>query len=268
MIEPWVYLNGNFLLEKNAFIPITDRGFLFGEGIFTTLRVHQGKCELLSPHLARLQRQVETLGFAMPTIDKLIIQELIERNHAFQGTWRLKIILSVQNNKSRKCGTVLVTLHPYESRLSDVARLCVFPHPIESPLAHLKSLSYLDHLYVKEYARQKDYEDALTMNSAGSILETGSSNIFWIDQETCFVPDLQLPYLKGVFLTSILSRLSLPIVFVKSTIDQIQSSAHLYLCNSLTHIRPVISLEQRLFTRNQEKEHLLHKLTNEILKND
>ena len=49
------------LLGQEAFVPISDRGFLFGEGMFTTIRVSEGKCELLPCHLRRLQQQAKAL---------------------------------------------------------------------------------------------------------------------------------------------------------------------------------------------------------------
>src|SRR5262245_40032202 len=108
MSEKWIWLNGEFCLEKDAFIPVTDRGFLFGEGIFTTIRVHDGKCELFHLHLQRLQRQAEVLDFDWNSLNFESIAELIERNQAWKGVWRLKIIVTVrEEEEKRKTGHVL-----------------------------------------------------------------------------------------------------------------------------------------------------------------
>ena len=61
--DRWVFLNGDFLPEKQAKVSINDRGFLFGDGIFTTMRVHAGVCELYNGHLRRLEAQAEALDF-------------------------------------------------------------------------------------------------------------------------------------------------------------------------------------------------------------
>jgi 4-amino-4-deoxychorismate lyase len=265
----WVFLNGDFSLEQEAKIPVTDRGFLFGEGMFTTVRVHKGNCELFKEHLKRLQRQAEDLNFYLPTLHFEWIQELILRNQALEGTWRLKIIMSIKQELGvRTIGNLLATLHPYQERTAESCSLCIFPFPYERPLAHVKSLSYLDQLYIRNYAFQQGYEDAITRNADGILLETSCSNLFWIEQEKCWIPDQQLPYLKGVFLQALCRHLSLPIHFVRATIDLLPSNANIYTCNALTHIRPVISIDHRSFQRNEQWEYLLQKATDEALKED
>ena len=268
MSERWVFLNGNFSLESLAAIPITDRGFLYGEGIFTTIRVQQGRCELIKGHLERLQRQAEALHFYLPPLELDWIQELIQRNKAWESTWRLKIIVTAGGITTRTVGNVLATLHPYQSHSSESCTLCLFPHPFESPSSHVKSLSYLDHLYVRNYAHQRGYEDAITRTGDGILLETGCSNLFWIDQGACWIPDQQLPYLKGVFLQALLPHLSLPVYFVRATIDKISPNASVYTCNALTHVRSVTSIDQNSFSCNPQGEILLQKATEEALKAD
>lgn len=269
MDERWVFLNGDFYLEREAKIPVTDRGFLYGDGIFTTIRVDQGRCELFNGHLQRLQRQAEILNFSFPPLEKEWIHELIERNKASKGTWRLKIILTVKEEGNvRVVDTVLATLHHYQPSLSESCRLSLFPHPFEGALSHLKSLSYLDNLYVRNYAIQKGYDDAIKCTSGGILLETGCSNFFWIDRGECWIPDPQLPYINGVFLQALLTHLSMPIHFVNTTIHQIPPNANFYVCNALMHVRPVVSIDHVQFKRNPDWEKVLQNGIARALKAD
>lgn len=275
MAENWVFLNGKFSPEHKAFIPVNDRGFLFGEGIFTTIRVHNGRCELLKNHLHRLQQQAEILNFHLSSfeVDWINwINELIQRNQAWEGTWRLKIVVTVKQESGGNCrtvGSLLATLYPYLEDSSKSCKLCLFPHPFDKPLAHVKSLSYLEYLYVRNYANQQGFDDAITQTGEKILLETSNSNLFWIDEEgKCWIPDQQLPYLKGVFLQALIPHLSSPVHFVKSTIDQIPLSASVYICNSLTHIRSVLSIGSLFFPRNQEWEKTLKEATIQALQTD
>lgn len=256
--ERWVFLNGIFCREKEATIPVTDRGFLFGDGLFTTMRVHDGQCEFFQRHLKRLDDQSALLNFCSPKIEWNTILELIQRNCALNGTWRLKIILTVkQEGRVRSAGTLLMTLQPYEGGGGKPAALCLYPHPIERPLANVKSLSYLDHLQVREYAHQQGKEDAIIQMVDGVMLETGCSNLFWIDRGVCYIPALDLPYLKGICLQVLLEHLPLPCNGVKATLDKISSSSNLYVCNALTWVRPVLSVGERQFSRDEEYESML-----------
>lgn len=259
MSENWVYLNDRFCLEHEAFIPISDRGFLFGEGIFTTIRVDNGTCELLDLHLLRLQKQAAELGINCSI--HFSPEELIERQKAFHGIWRLNIILTQRD--------LLATLKREEHDKSMVpTALCLFPQPLESPTAHIKSLSYLDHLYVKKYAQQQGYDDAITTNREGFLLETGCSNLFWIDDGVLWIPDVTLPYLKGVFLQALIRDLSIPVRYVKSRFDQLPSNAHVYTCNAMTHVRPVVKISEKLFSRSPEREKMLEETIANALKRD
>lgn len=263
MVESWVFLNGRFCLEEQASISVADRGFLFGDGIFTTIRVHQGKCEFLQSHLQRLRYQAEFLKFHFHVEQWDWISEFIQRQAASTGTWRLKIIATVKEEQEiREIGNLFATLNLYPGKPFDPCSLCLFPQPLESPLASIKSLSYLDHLYVRKFAQQGGFADAVTQTREGFLLETGCSNLFWIDQGKCWIPDPQLPYLKGVFLQSILPYLELvfPVEWIKATMEQIPATASVYICNSLTHVRPVLSIDERIFPCHEERERSLQKV--------
>jgi 4-amino-4-deoxychorismate lyase len=269
MAEKWVFLNGDFILESLASIPVNDRGFLFGDGMFTTIRVHQGKCELFNRHMQRLQQQAEILNFDLSSLKFDWIPELIQRNEAWEGTWRLKIMVTVKQERTiRTVGNALATLAPYQSKASESCTLCLFPYPFERPLAHLKSLSHLDYLYVRTYANQRGYDDAITKTRDGILLETSCSNLFWIDQGRCCIPDQELPYLKGIFLQALLPHLPLPLHFVKATFDQVSATAHMYTCNALTHVRSVSLIDRYSFPRNQQWDHVLQRAAIEALKMD
>lgn len=258
MHEKWVILNGKFCEEKDACISVTDRGFLFGEGIFTTIRVSKGKCEFFQEHLQRLKRQIETLHMIWEPIDVQLVDALIERNQALSGFWRLKIIVTANEKEGKKrVGNVIIMMQRAEDFSFTPCTLCLFPYPIENPLSDIKSLSYLDHLYVRDYARKKGDDDAITQTTQGFLLETGCSNLFWVAEERCWIPDWRLPYLKGIFLQAIIPHLPLPIEWCRATIDEIPSHASVYVCNSIIHIRPVLSIDQTLFPRNYEMENLL-----------
>lgn len=181
MIEKWVFLNDTFCQEKDAFIPVTDRGFLFGDGLFTTIRVQNGICEFYESHLYRLQQQAEVLHFNWESLNFKWIAELIARNQAQTGMWRLKIIVTVAEQEGqRKTGNVFATMEAAQDLAFNPCTLCVFPHAIEGPLASIKSLSYLDHLYVRDYAQRKGYSDAITTTAQGFLLETGCANLFLV----------------------------------------------------------------------------------------
>lgn len=250
----WVILNGKICLEERASIPITDRGFLFGEGFFTTIRVSEGHCELLPLHMHRLQSQAEAFGIPHDPLPIPLIEELIAKNQAHQGIWRLKILVTLKGDlEYPELGNTIATLNPYTDNPEPV-RLGLYPYPLESPTAHLKTLSYLDHTQVKKYALREGFHDAITMSKEGFLLETAFSNLFWIDQNVLYYPHFDLPYLKGVYLQHLLANATLSNRGVKISFEELPSSASVFTCNSLSHIRSVGSIGDRAFPRNFDWE--------------
>ena len=57
-----VFLNGEFVSEESAMVSVFDRGLMYGDGAFETLRVYNGKPYLLDRHLGRLTHTLGTLG--------------------------------------------------------------------------------------------------------------------------------------------------------------------------------------------------------------
>ena len=65
-----VFLNGNFLPEAEAVIPINDRGFLLGDGLFETMRVVNGRPFRMAQHLERLTRGLDFIKIKLPFTPK------------------------------------------------------------------------------------------------------------------------------------------------------------------------------------------------------
>src|SRR5437879_13158448 len=62
----WIYLNNRFVSKEEAKISVFDHGFLYGDGVFETLRAYHGKFLMLSEHITRLEQSAARLHIAMP----------------------------------------------------------------------------------------------------------------------------------------------------------------------------------------------------------
>lgn len=259
-----VYLNGDYLLESDAFIPVNDRGFLFGDGVFTTIKVNEGHPEFFPFHMEKLARDCKVLGIAPREISIDDIKQIIKKNGAEKGEWRLKVILTGGtspdlNPKQRSDGLLLMTLRPYTGH-SSTFRLCCYPFPICQPQGNVKSLAYLSRLIVVDYAIQQGYDDALVLNPHGVVLDSSIANFCWKVGNEVFFPDPELKHYQGVTLQVFLDAArelgywSKPI---KAKLEEIPDEAQLYLCNSLRGVVPVIAIEDKVYERDEAFEKLL-----------
>lgn len=267
----WVYLDGDFLPIEKAHISVEDRGFLFGDGVFTTIRVNQGKLEFWQAHTERLRQHCQALNIEPPVLQMEWIEKLIQLNRAASGVWRLKILMTGGQSVSlglpqRKINHLLITLKPYAMSPFSPCRLCLFPEPMHRPLAKIKTLAYLDRLWVYDYAQQRGYDDALVSTSGGEWLEVAFSNLFWSNGEEVWIPDPILPYLTGIFWEQLSAHLSMKVHFIERGLTQMPASMALYICNTLIHVRPVIEIEGRALARYPHLEKKLSQIIQKVCK--
>ena len=93
-----VYLDGEFMPLENARIPVLDRGFIFGDGIYEVIPVYSGHPFRLPEHLARFQRSHDCIRIANPLTDAewtRLVRDLIARN----GTQNLCFLCRRQPNR-------------------------------------------------------------------------------------------------------------------------------------------------------------------------
>lgn len=269
-----VFFNGDFIPAQEAKIPINDRGFLFGDGAFVTLRVFNGAIESYSAHLGRLANGCQQLHLVPPVIKIDWLRELVARNHAFEGAWRLKIIVTggttpELNLAARSQGQIIMMLQSYKEEKNKPYRLLLYPDPISCPSAKIKALSYLDRLWVRDFARKREYDDAIMSSAKGFILETAFSNIFWRRENNLFIPDPELPYYHGVaidFVVEAAKHLGMQVHYARTNFDEISSDFQIYTCNAIKGICPAYSVGENFFERDLIFERHLHEVYHKIVK--
>lgn len=262
-----VYINASFCPLGEAKIPIDDRGFLYGDGLFTSMRVFNGKVLLLDRHLKRLKEQCLQLHIIPPDLDQDLLLELIERNEAFDGLWKMKIIITGGFGRqlalpSRKSGVVVATIRPCEASQSPV-RLALYPKPIDRPVSPLKTLSYLDRLFIKQDALERGYDDGISTLRDGTLLEASSSNLFWKVGKQLYTPHPALPLLSGLGLEYIVENmqsLGFGMQYVQCSLNAIPKEAYVYVVNSVQGLCTVSEIEGRKFGRDIEFELLVNRL--------
>ncbi|MEC7838537.1 MAG: aminotransferase class IV [Chlamydiota bacterium] len=242
-----VYLNGKYLKEEEACVPIADRGFLFGDGIFTTIKVSSGVIEHLDAHLSRLSQHCEQLNIESPNLTNSIFDNLLSHNKATKGSWRLKVIVTGGSDTSlslpkRLPGVILITIKPYTPPEKIPVKLVVYPSAIVSPHSQLKTLAYIDRLRIKQYAQDNSADDALVCLPDGTLCETAFGNIFWTFNGALYTPHRSLPLIRGVELSNIIEHSDLRIVEGNFNQEDIPQEAYVYLCNSMIGRRPIQSI--------------------------
>lgn len=217
-----VFFNGQFIPEAEAKVSVLDRSFLYGDGLFETIRVSNGKAFRWEQHLDRLKRGAEFLGIEFPLSDKRLTgyaRELVARNRMAEALLRVTLSRGVgkrgYSTKGASCPMLVMTLHPPGAPTSESARtgqsggntgtplrwrahIASIRLPAGDPLAQFKSCNKLAQVLARAEAEAAGADEALLMNTDGVVVEAASGNLFWIKNGAVCTPPLTDGILRGI----------------------------------------------------------------------
>ncbi len=198
----WVYLNNRFVLKKEASVSVFDRGFLYGDGVFETVRAYNGKIFLLSRHLNRLSDAANRLGISIPNADRLttLFYETLNRN-CLRNTL-LRLTLTRGETKGKPTLVIFTRPNRYTRPLYKKGVfgqvVTLLHHPQKAKERALKSISFLNHVLAKQEAAQSGAFEAILLNANGYLSEGSISNLFWIRAGRLYTPAVSVGILSGI----------------------------------------------------------------------
>ncbi|WP_019027890.1 aminodeoxychorismate lyase [Colwellia piezophila] len=251
------YCSVNGIEQKN--IDITDRGLAYGDGIFTTAKIVNGKVLLLDKHLARLNLGCQALAIKAPLM-ALLTQQIAVVAKLYPLAV-LKVIITAGSggrgysrvglNDNATNVIIMVSDFPshYASLVKQGINLGDSKQQIStSPmLAGIKHLNRLEQVLLRAELDDRLEDDLIVANSAGDVIEVTSSNLFyWLDGQLCS-PDLSMSGVNGIIRQLLLEKY--PQIKVRKTkFSDLKHTKAMFICNSLMGIMPVKTYNNRILT--------------------
>jgi len=246
------WVNGSIHPLDQGVIKITDLGFQYGYGFFETIRVDQGEVKHLDAHMARFARTWQAL-FDRPEPDlswREIIDQVIQENRYEEETVAVKVIAAWgRREKPPFDHKVIITARPYIHRLSGTNKpglwLATYPHPRYSPLADHKTLNYLYYYLAGKWAKNQSVDEALIMNTDGSISETNTANILLITGKKVVRPVSPhvLPGIMEEEVCKLLLEWDYSVQKERIDPDGLFTATHVFVTNSLMGVVPVLGVD-------------------------
>jgi branched-subunit amino acid aminotransferase/4-amino-4-deoxychorismate lyase len=239
-----VFLNGRILGEAQARISVQDAGFLYGAGLFETMRSYRGRIFLIREHLRRLADSAKFLGISIPFSEKKLADAchaVLKANKIQEGRVRLTV-----SRGGLEGPTVTITARTLAAQRSRPFKLIRsgFTVSRNSPTARHKTSSYLPYLLAFEQARKKGADDALLFSEDGILLESSRANIFLVRNGKLSTPSLELPMLPGVTRALVIELAQAQGIKVRQgefSEQDLLDSEGAFLTNSVMEIAPVKS---------------------------
>jgi 4-amino-4-deoxychorismate lyase len=246
-------------------LSLLDRGLAYGDGLFETILLQQGKPVWLDAHLGRLQNGCDRLGLH---IDRMLLQgeitAFLEQNQHLilpKSQAVLKIMLTRQSGgrgyraATRLCNRIL-TLHPAPSDSAHNAThgikafLCQFRLAQQPKLAGIKHLNRLEQVLASQEWPDDSYQEGVVLDRADYVIEGTRTNLFAVINQQLLTPGLDQCGVNGIMRQQLLQHFGKQAKVQAFDYHAMLEADEIFVCNSIVGVWPVVSL--RLVATHQE----------------
>jgi branched-chain amino acid aminotransferase len=255
----FIFFNGKIIPDTERCISSGDRGFLYGDGIFETLRTYNDEPFKLAEHLERMRCSAEELKISVEYTNAEIsenITKLLEKNSIRNAYIRITFSRGEGGSalQMSDClrSTVLIQIKPFkpydEKLYNEGMCLIVSGHrrSTTSPIYSHKTTNLLTSILLKEEARKRSAHDSIVLNTDGRVAECIVSNIFMVNNGSVITPSLDTNILPGVTRKTVLDicqNSGIPAREECFKIETLIKAKEVFITNSLMEIMPVSRVE-------------------------
>lgn len=254
------YLNGEYLPLEKARISPMDRGFLFGDGIYEVIPVHDGRLIGFGLHLDRMREGLDAveirLGWAAEKWRELC-DKLIEKN----GGGNLAIYLQVTRGADTKRHHaypegIAPTVFAFASELkmaSQKGMAAAGPMKVSSAedkrwrRCNIKSTALLGNIIHFQKGKAEGNDETILFNAAGELTEGAASNVFVVKHGAVSTPPLDQQVLPGITRLMLLDMLrqdgSIPVEERVVTLEEARDADEIWFTSSTKEVAPVIEID-------------------------
>jgi len=250
-----IYLNGRFMPIEEAMVPVLDRGFIFGDGVYEVIPAYSRLPFRLAEHLRRLQNSLDAIGLKNPYSDTewaKLIAELIAQNDGEDQYLYLHITRGVAKRDHAFPKVVTPTVFMMSSPLS------VPPPELKASgvtaittqdnrwlRCDIKSISLLSNVLLRQQAVEAGTMEALLLRD-GFLTEGAASNIFVVSQGVLLAPpknNLMLPGITYDLVLELAEADGMPTRVGPVAEATVRAADELWLTSSTREVLPITVLD-------------------------
>jgi len=248
--------------EEAGTVSPLDRGLLYGDGIFETLAVRDGRPCYWPLHMARLQEGCRRIGLQAP--DEVRLLEEAERLVGPAGCGVLKLVITRgEGGRGYRVPdttrpTRIVQLHPWPeyppacTEAGVATRLCHTRLGCNPVLAGIKHLNRLEQVLARQEWDDPDIREGLMQDRDGNLIEGTMSNLFLVKDGMLVTPDLCQCGVAGIARSVVLElaeNISLQSRERNISLDELAQADEVLLTNSIIGIWPVIAVDAHSYRK-------------------
>lgn len=270
----YVYLNNGIIKSSDAKISVFDHGFLYGDGIFETMRAYDGVVFMFEKHLNRLFRSASLIGLDITrniSDIKNAVYETLIANALINAYIRISVSrgygpVGIDPDLCKENTFVIITNEfknyptAYYNEGINLTLSSIRRNPPEAINPQIKSMNFLNNILAKIESKKKGAMEAVMLNMQGFIAECTISNIFFVIDDILCTPSIDCGILDGItreIVIDIALRNGLMVWEGKFTSEDLFKSSEIFITNTTMELMPVKQLDNMKFSVG-DKYKLLH----------
>ncbi|MFH1717963.1 MAG: aminotransferase class IV [Planctomycetota bacterium] len=252
-----VFLNDKLVDIDNANISVTDTGFLYGAGLFETMRSHNGVVFALKDHLDRLVFSAKSLSINNPYDGNFItdaVYEVLRANELTDARLRLTLTNGpMAEDEQQRKSTLLITATKFRSYPPEYYKkgvlvvLCQFRQNPSDPTCGHKVTSYFSRMIALNLAHQKQAAESLWFTVDNCLAEGCISNVFLVKDSVLYTPPIKTPVLAGIArktVCQIALKNSIKLVEKSLSIEDVLAAEEIFMTNVIMQVMPITRVEK------------------------
>ena len=258
-----VYVNGEIRDAASATIPVFDHGFLYGEGIYETLRTYNRQPFLFGRHMRRLRHSAELMALPVPYSDEDMLARVQETMaaHADRGEAYIRILLTrgvgelTYNPAACPIPTLVIIVKPFpgfpEKAFREGIRLSLVSVRRNHPQAlnpMIKSNNLLNNALAMQEAIPRGGDEALMQNQAGELVECSQSNFFLVKGGAALTAPLSAGLLPGItreFVMELAREIGVPCREARLVPADLDTADEAFITGTTREVTPVVAIDDR-----------------------
>ena len=255
-----IWINGSLQSPEQARCSCLDRGLLYGDGLFETMRVYDGTVFRLDAHLQRLARGAQILSIRLPLSHQELcqaVQTTVAHSDLTSAYVRLTVTRGVGGLPSElyaSSPSIMIWVREFDGYPEQLyergmsAILASARRNEHSVLSQVKSLNYLDNLLARAEAKETGADEAIMLNTAGMLAEASASNLFIGQDSRLLTPPVEAGLLPGITRACIIELAAahgIDLVQPPLSLEQLRQAQEAFLTNSLMEVMPLTQFEHQ-----------------------
>jgi 4-amino-4-deoxychorismate lyase len=237
-------------------IPVNDRGFQYGDGLFETIEVIESQPVFLDQHLLRLSAGCLKLNIPIPSINQLTDEIYRVCKYSKQGVLKIIITRGRGGRGYRQPEAIqptrVISLHPFpeypatHAKQGIIARFCDTRLGLNPTLAGIKHLNRLEQIMARAEWDDPVIQEGIMLDSNNHVIEGTMTNLFYVKDSIIYTSLLTLSGVAGIVrgvIKELIAENNLTLIEHDYGKEALLTADEAFVCNSIIGLWPIRQIE-------------------------